>query len=156
MLRSAKSEDLAQLTELLTLAGLPARGVDAQLSNFLVFESEAVVMGFGGMEFHGADALLRSLVVARAHRGRGIAKEICDRLEARAKQNGARSVYLLTETAESFFAARGYEVVSRSLAPAGIAASEEFAVLCPQSAVLMRRELVRGEGELERTECGEN
>ena len=43
--------------------------------------------------------------------------------------------------AACWFAARGWRRIERSAAPAGIAASREFAALCPASAALMEREL---------------
>lgn len=64
---------------------------------------------------------------------------ICDRLEEDAARRGISQVYLLTETAESFFAIRGYSVATREDAPAEIAVAEEFTTLCPDSAVLMVR-----------------
>ena len=146
MLRSAQLEDLGPITALLADVGLPTRGVDAQLSNFLVFESGTVLTAVGGLELYESDALLRSLAVSPAHRGQGQARRICDRLEAEAAHRGVGHVYVLTETAETFFAGRGYEVVARALAPAVIAASEEFAAICPQSATLMRRRLMRRPG----------
>jgi len=54
-------------------------------------------------------------------------------------QASAQDVYLLTETAESFFVRLGFEPISREEAPADIRASEEFRCLCPESAAFMRR-----------------
>jgi arsenate reductase (thioredoxin) len=48
---------------------------------------------------------------------------------------------LLTETAEIFFARKGYHTVDRKDAPAEIQASSEFSHLCPSSAVLMKKTL---------------
>lgn len=139
MLRPAKPNDLSAISALLAEFGLPTRGVADILDNFVIVELKGRLIGVGGIEIHGHDALLRSLAVSPEHQRSGIATAICDHLEAQAAQLGIGSVYILTETAEQFFAGRGYVVVERSVAPEAIAASEEFSDLCPQSATFMRR-----------------
>jgi amino-acid N-acetyltransferase len=74
-------------------------------------------------------------------RGRRIASALCDEVERRARSLGVRRLYLLTETAETFFAKRGYRRVPRADAPPGIARSREFAAVCPASSELMSRDL---------------
>ena len=130
MLRPAKPSDLSAITALLLEFGLPTQGVLDFLDSFVVVELEGRLIGVGGVELQGHDALLRSLAVSPAHQ---------DHLEAQAAQHGIESIYILTETAEQFFAGRGYVVVARSAAPEAIAASEEFSNLCPQSATFMRK-----------------
>ena len=152
-LRPAASADLTTIKRLLTEARLPASGIEDYLETFVVVEicTDGVVANVGdhpgrgnlaavgGLEIHGRFALLRSLAVEAGHRQQGIASMICDRLEKDAARRGIRQVYLLTETAESFFSNRGYAVAAREDAPAEIAATEEFTTLCPDSAVLMVR-----------------
>jgi len=48
-------------------------------------------------------------------------------------------LFLLTETAEDWFARLGYAAVARSSMPASILASDEVTVACSESAVTMRR-----------------
>lgn len=144
MLRPARSSDLHAIVALLAEFGLPTQGVVDFFETFVVVELEGRLIGVGGIEFHGRHALLRSLAVLPEHRSRGIATAICDHLEAQAVRHGIESIYVLTETAEQFFADRGYAVVARSSAPEAIAASKEFADLCPQSATFMRRSVQRG------------
>ena len=139
MLRPARPSDLSAISALLVEFGLPIQGVVDSLDSFVLVELEGRLIGVGGVELHDHDALLRSLAVSTEHQHRGIATMICDHLEARAAQHGIDSVYILTETAEQFFAGRGYVVVARSAAPEAIAASEEFSNLCPQSATFMRK-----------------
>ena len=139
MLRPAKPSDLSAIAALLLEFGLPTQGVPDFLDSFVVVELEGGLIGVGGVELRGHDALLRSLAVYPDHQHCGIATMICDHLEAQAAQHGVESVYILTETAEQFFAGRGYVVVARSAAPEAIAASEEFSKLCPQSATFMRK-----------------
>jgi amino-acid N-acetyltransferase len=138
-LRPATRDDLPHICALLASAKLPTAGVAGQLPGFVVCDPGGEVAGVGGLEIHGSLALLRSLAVAPSRQRRGLATSICDRLEQAAARRGIRHVYLLTETAERFFARRGYAAIPRADAPAEIAASEEFSALCPQTAVLMRR-----------------
>ena len=143
MLRAAVAGDLDSIHALLEAAGLPIEGVRAHLASFVAFESAGRVVGVGGLEVYADVALLRSLAVAPAFRRRGVAGAICERLETDAARDGVGEFYLLTETAESFFAKRGFGAVPRSAAPPAIAATEEFAELYPDSAVLMRRRSAR-------------
>jgi amino-acid N-acetyltransferase len=138
-LRPARPSDLEAIVALLSAADLPTRGVAEQLDTFVVAEAGDTLVGVGGIEWHGAYALLRSLAVCAQHRGRGVASAICDYLEDEAVQRDVTDIYVLTETAEKFFMDRHYVVEPRSRAPAAIAASEEFAAICPQSATLMHR-----------------
>ncbi|NNL85149.1 MAG: GNAT family N-acetyltransferase [Myxococcales bacterium] len=110
-----------------------------QLSNFVVLDSDAGLIGAGGLELYGREALLRALVVSRENRGQGVARKLCDRLESKAREQGAVEIYLLTETAQDFFARRGYLLMDRAEAPPSIRECAEFADLCPDSAVLMHR-----------------
>jgi GNAT superfamily N-acetyltransferase len=81
MLRLAAPTDLSGIDALLRGAGLPSSGVTEHLDTFVVFESDGSIAGVGGLEIYGSRALLRSLAVAPALRGRGIAASICDHLE---------------------------------------------------------------------------
>jgi amino-acid N-acetyltransferase len=140
--RCARQQDLPAITELLAAAQLTSDGVAEHLDAFLVAEAEGAVVGVGGLELYGSVALLRSLAVAARHRRRGFAGAICDGLEAEAARRGVEALYLLTETADGFFARRGYAVAARDDAPPAIRTSAQFATLCPKSAVLMCRRSV--------------
>ena len=54
---------------------------------------------------------------------------------------GVHELVLLTTTAAPFFARRGYQIIDRLDAPAGVQRSEEFRGLCPASAICMQRVL---------------
>jgi N-acetylglutamate synthase-like GNAT family acetyltransferase len=98
------------------------------------------VIGAVGAQVDGPDALMRSLVVAPAWRGAGVGSALVRRLEAAAAAWGVERWWLLTTTAEKFFASRGFRAVPRSAAPAAIAATDEFVGLCPSVAVCLTRE----------------
>lgn len=144
-LLAAEPKHLPAIQRLLRESGLPTVGVEEHLDSFVVAEAirmadghpAMAVIGVGGMEIHGQFALLRSVVVAVGSQRMGVASAICARLEEQAARRGLTHIYLLTETAESFFKNLGYVVIGRGNAPAEIATTEEFSQLCPDSAVLM-------------------
>ncbi|MGM0604277.1 MAG: GNAT family N-acetyltransferase [Halobacteriota archaeon] len=86
-------------------------------------------------------ALLRSVVVAPDHRGRGYGRAIVDATETLAARAGVDRLYLLTTDAAGFFQSCGYEVVDREAVPATIRRTEQFSSLCPRSATALRKRL---------------
>jgi N-acetylglutamate synthase-like GNAT family acetyltransferase len=131
----ARAADLDRIVSLLSEADLPTAGVAEVLDSFLVIRDRGLVVAAGVVERHGEDGLLRSIVVDPANQGLGLGKQIASALIA--SEN--RDLYLLTETAESFFTRLGFELIPRTEAPAALRASEEFRCLCPESASFMRR-----------------
>ena len=133
--------DLAQLQDLLQANQLPGDDCAEQLpALFGVFDQERM-MAAGGLEVVGEYGLLRSIVVDSAYRGQGLATAITEFLLAEAERRGLHGLYLLTETAESYFTRFGFARVARSEAPAGIIATRQFADLCPDNASFMRLHL---------------
>ena len=90
-----------------------------------------------GLEILEETGLLRSVAVDEAHRGTGLGKELVEAMEEHARKQGVQELYLLTETAEGFFAGLGYRKLSREDAPPGIAGTAQFAELCPASSCFM-------------------
>jgi amino-acid N-acetyltransferase len=141
--RRARKADLPAVLDLLEGAGLPRAGVEDPFPGaYRVFCGETI-LGVCGLEAHGRSGLLRSLAVAEGSRGSGIGSALVDSALAAARRRGFASVWLLTTTAEAFFAKRGFEAVPREEAPPEIRATVEFASACPASAVLMRRPVDR-------------
>lgn len=139
VISAALPADAAAIAALLRGADLPHRDFAGHLAHFLVVRQAGEVVGAVGLERHGRNALLRSLVVAPAQRGAGLGGRLVRRLEDRARFLGLRRLYLLTTTAEAFFARRGFRRIARGAVPAAIAATREFRSLCPVSAVCMAR-----------------
>lgn len=132
----------AAAAALLTAADLPASDLtDAHMQNFFYCGSAAQPTALVGLEPCGPDALLRSLVVSPAHRRSGLGSALLEHAESFARARGSRALYLLTTTAEEFFAGRGYEPVSRESAPAAVRATREFSDLCPASSAFMMKKL---------------
>ena len=137
----AVAADLHGVSELLTANGLPSSDIVQHLPNCVVAKLRGEIVAVAGIEVHTPDALLRSVCVRAAQRGRGLAVRACELLEAHARNLGVTRLYLLTTTARGYFEQRGFEVCPRAAAPAAIRATAEFAALCPATATCMRRQL---------------
>jgi amino-acid N-acetyltransferase len=135
--RGASADDWPAVERLLSSAGLPLAGAREHLDHFVVAEQDGAIVGCAGAEIYGDAALFRSLAVGAALRGQGIGRALTARTIAALEARGVREVALLTLDAQEFFAAQGFEIVTRDrLAPA-LQASEEFKGACPASATAM-------------------
>ena len=114
---------------------------DEHLEHFFYIGSDDSPTALVGVEIYGADALLRSLIVADTARTRGLGSTLVEHVEDYAASRQVRAVYLLTTTAESFFERRGYRRVDRAQAPLAIQSTREFASLCPASSAFMIKRL---------------
>jgi N-acetylglutamate synthase-like GNAT family acetyltransferase len=112
---------------------------DAALQAFAWAEGDGVE-GYGAMLRSGADALLRSVVVAGPH-GQGAGRRTVQALAAHAGAHGVERLWLLTNDAQAFFAALGWTAVARDSAPAALAGTSQFRSTCPASATLMVRRI---------------
>ena len=144
MLRGADDGDRDRIVALLDAESLPTSDLARRpLEHFIVAEEQGVVAGCVGAEVFARVALLRSLVVARSHRGRRIAERLVARLESGLRATGIDDVWLLTIDADGFFSRLGYESRTRDDAPGAICQTAEFSSLCPGSAILMHKALSR-------------
>jgi len=129
-----QSADLAQLEALLRLNHLPTQDCAAQAQNFYgIFNGEELIAA-GGLEPAADYVLLRSIVVKKQYRASGLARNIAEYLISLAEAEGRQAVYLLTETAGSYFQKLGFTSLSRADVPAEIAQTQQFSALCPDSA----------------------
>jgi len=137
----ATPADRDSLFRLLEQGALPWTSLDpARHSVFIVraaAESEPA-LGCVAIELYGADALLRSLAVAGSARGHGLGRRLTEEALMEAARLGARQVWLLTTTAQEFFARAGFEASERAAAPVSLHGSEQWEG-CRAGAVLMRR-----------------
>ncbi len=135
--------DLAQLESLLRAHHLPYEDCADHPQIFCgIFDGNELIAA-GGLEPVAEYALLRSIVVVERYRARGLAQSIAERLLRKAESEGRAAVYLLTETAEDYFARQGFERVAREQVPAAVTRTRQFASLCPDSASCMRMTLPR-------------
>ncbi len=136
-LRAATNDDLPAMVALLAAEGLPEGGVVTGLVHFQVLDDGDGVVAIAGIEPHGSSALLRSLVVAPAHRGQGLARRLTEHMVQHARGLGHDSLYLLTMDADQYFSGLGFTHVSRDQAPEEIRRCQQYREQCPDSAVLM-------------------
>lgn len=136
-----RQADLDQLRSLLNVNHLPVDDCAEKLECICgIFEGSELVVA-GGLEPASPYALLRSIVVHEDYRRRGLAQRITDHLLHRAEKQGVTAVFLLTETAETWFLKFGFRRVEREQVPDAVRSTRQFASLCPQSATCMRLDL---------------
>ena len=140
-IRKARKSDLAAVEQLLSGSRLPLDGVRDHFAQFIVAEDDDGIEGVVGLEQYDSFALLRSAVVAPAHRGSGIGKQLVEQVLERAEEDGVDEMYLLTTTAQDYFPRFGFTVTSRASVPDPLKASAEFQGACPDTAVVMKRRL---------------
>jgi amino-acid N-acetyltransferase len=139
LFETAQEQDIPAIAALLKSYSLPAEDFGPHLKHFIVVRRNGEVLGCVGLEAEETLGLLRSLAVKREYQNQGIAQDLCSRLEREADALGVHQLFLLTTTADQFFAKRGFEIVNRDDAPAWIRKNGQFTSLCPSSAVLMRK-----------------
>ena len=132
--------DDVDLAAALTAQGLTVDDLAEAGRSFYAFSTlDGVTVGYGGLELFGEHVLLRSVAVLPAFRGKGLGRNIVPLLLYRAHREGARTAWLLTDAATTFFGKIGFTVVDRQAAPAAILATRQAASLCPASAALLSR-----------------
>jgi amino-acid N-acetyltransferase len=137
----ASAADTAAVEGLLRAAHLPLDGAADALSRAVVARDEDSIVGAAAVERYGDAGLLRSVVVAADRRGTGVGRELVAAAEAMARDEGIRDLYLITETAETWFPRLGYEVVDGQVAEAAVGGSIELTTVCRDTGVPMRRRL---------------
>ncbi|WP_426342357.1 arsenic resistance N-acetyltransferase ArsN2 [Pseudoduganella sp. S-14] len=135
--RNATAADWPAIETLLTTGGLPLDGAREHLDFFIVGVRGNAIRCVAGFELYGGVALLRSVAVSDALRGKGAGALLLDAIRAKAQAEGVEVLYLLTTTAAAFFGKRGFQQIERSSAPDVIKASREFQGVCPASATMM-------------------
>ena len=143
MLADINRHQVDEVENLLEIAALPAADIaSADWFSLVGWQDAGRIVGAGGLERCGSNLLLRSVVVAQSHQKRGIADDIVAHLQQKAADAGYKDLYLLTETAITYFSQKlGWQVVKREHVPRDIASSSQFSSLCPDSATLMKLEL---------------
>ncbi|WP_275098643.1 arsenic resistance N-acetyltransferase ArsN2 [Sedimenticola hydrogenitrophicus] len=134
--------DHDSVRHLLRSAGLPSEdvGLNPQ-ARFYLIEVDGKAVALAGIECHGNEALLRSLVVDPEYRGRGLAAGLVRHIQHVATGQGASTLYLLTTSAADYFRRLGFYDVAREETPASIRRTREFADLCPAEATILCRRL---------------
>jgi UDP-N-acetylmuramate: L-alanyl-gamma-D-glutamyl-meso-diaminopimelate ligase len=135
----ARGEDMLRVRQILQSTDVDGNDLDA--GQVLMVRDEGEIVGVVAIEIYDDAATLRSLAVIPERRGHGFGWMLADHAVARAREMGARRLYLLTETASDFFAEKlGFRAIDRSIVDAAVAASRHFRESA-KSAVAMRLDL---------------
>jgi len=137
----AAPADLPGIIALLDASQLPRAGIEDHVASTLVARQDAGVVATAALELYGGAALLRSVAVATALRGQGLGAALTVAALDLARRCGVQTVYLLTETAGRFFPRFGFQATSRAEVDIAVRASTEFTTACPQSAMVMVKQL---------------
>jgi len=141
LIEPANPADLEAILKLLAASGLPRDGLAEHLTTALVARAEDAVVGCAALELYGPAALLRSVAVASAYRGRGVGQRLTQAALELARRRSVAQIYLLTETAAEFFPKFGFRPVMRAQVPPAVQGSVEFTSACPDSALAMELQL---------------
>jgi UDP-N-acetylmuramate: L-alanyl-gamma-D-glutamyl-meso-diaminopimelate ligase len=141
--RPARRGDMSDVRVLLDHAGLPNEPArDDQFSSFFLLRNERGVVGTVALEVLGDDAILRALAVAPEARGIGYGWMLAEIAISEARWRGVRRIYLITEFASDFFAAKfGFRIVDRSTLSRVVAGHETFSRPTSAQLVAMRLDL---------------
>lgn len=135
----ARNHDLHEVLVLLMKVHLPVEGVADQFHNFLVARENANLVGCAGLEVYGNVGLIRSVAVDPSSQSQGLGRSLVTKIEKLASEKGLEEVYLLTETATTFFSKLNYVVIPRESANPKVRLSMEFTSLCPTSGRCMKK-----------------
>ena len=112
--REAQHSDEATIRSILESQELPTESVGTGNTDFFLAFDGATPVGVAGFEHYGEDVLLRSVAVPSALQKKGIGSQLIDWMIELAKHKGKSRIVLLTESAERFFARKGFVTVARS------------------------------------------
>jgi N-acetylglutamate synthase-like GNAT family acetyltransferase len=125
----------------LNKTGLPYEDVEQSGPLFWRFDTDDdMPAGFGGLELHGPDALLRSIVTLPPRRGAGFGRAIVVAIEQEARLRGCDTIYLLTQEPD-YFMRSGYAALSRDAVPDAVRTSSQFHSQACAAAKAMVKEL---------------
>ncbi len=135
---AASPADEPRIRQLLSSSGLPHEDITPEhLHHYWVLKEKDQLIGVIGLEVLRPFALLRSLAIDPLFRNEGLGSQLTQQAERYADSLKIEALYLLTTTAEGFFAKRGYQKVPREGTPDLIQGTAEFRSMCPLTAVCM-------------------
>jgi amino-acid N-acetyltransferase len=140
LVRISHARDVDAFNAALRAAGLPPANAE-RVEVFKFVRSSGEAVGYAGLEGSAPDFLLRSFVVRDPERGAGIGSALLQSLVTEARVKGAKRFWLLTTTAAAFFSKNGFQKIERAAAPAAISETDEFASVCPSTAICMWKDV---------------
>lgn len=139
ILERAKPEDLQKLESFLVEISLPTVGLRDCCQNFFIaMDERGLWSGIAGYELYNRSALLRSVAVRTDMRGQGCGQTLVEAVLEDMRKRGVRNVYLLTETAESYFKRLGFESITRDRLPQEVKKSAEFSECCSTAQAMLK------------------
>jgi len=114
------------ILDLVRAVQLPPEGIAETLAYFWVAREGDRIVGTVGLEVYDDLAFLRSLAVTPSRQHTGLGRALSETVLAYLTARQFRAVYLLTTTAEAFFARHGFRLVGRDEVPASVQRSVEF------------------------------
>ena len=142
--RPAVESDREAVSALLAQSKLAVLDERAQFGDQYVvaFDLAGELIGAAGVEVYGASGLLRSVVVSKQARSKGIGKHLfLDRLSW-AHRQGITRLFLLTTDARSYWMRQGFQEIGRTQVPEAVQASSQWGSGSCSSAIAMVRSLV--------------
>ena len=118
--------DVPAILDLVSAVHLPPEGIAEAMEYFWVARVDDRIVGTIGLEVYDERALLRSLAVTPVRHRTGLGSALTETALAYLTTHQFCAVYLLTTTAESFFARYGFGLVARDDVPASVQQSVEF------------------------------
>jgi arsenate reductase len=144
----AIAEDRAEIEALLQAAGLPIDGLDTLGARrqfpegFAVARLDGELVGAACVEWWGQHSLLRSVVVAPAHRGTHVGDALVADRVGYARQNGVEELHLLTLDKAPYFARLGFQQRDRATLPDPLSNSTQLALPACSTAIAMTKKLI--------------
>lgn len=140
LLRGAVPGDEKEILDMLQAAGLTTAGVSGNMQQFTVADNGEIMGAIGMVPDDAGSVLLRSLIVKEKYRNAGIADAL---LQAALKSGSGpiKTAYLLTYTAEKYFAKRGYKKIERTDIPCVLLEKSLQGEACSDCSTCMKREL---------------
>ncbi|XDD46551.1 arsenic resistance N-acetyltransferase ArsN2 [Leptospira sp. WS39.C2] len=140
--QSANDDELPVIFQMLRDNHLPFEDIThISIQNFLLAKFETLTIGCIGIEEFKEIALLRSFCVKESYRKLRIGKSMYQMMENSCHKKGITELFLLTTTAESYFTKLGFLVTDRSKTPEFIKNTTQFRLICPDSAICMKKNL---------------
>lgn len=133
----ADPADLPAVLALLAESNLPHDGLAEHFGAALVARDGERVVGSAALELYGEAGLPRSVAIAPELRGQSLGRELTLAALELSRERGIHQLYLLTTTAEGYFPAFGFALVSRAEVAPALHTSAEFTGACPDSAAVL-------------------
>jgi len=139
--RELKKEELLQVKKLLENNNLPHDDLERSKVKFIISKNKSEIIGSIGIELYGTDVLLRSFLVKQNYKNKGLGSILLMAAIEKCKSEKVTKIHLLTTTAETYFAKKGFDITERIDAPNSILHTKEFSEICPSSSIYMTLKL---------------